>query len=258
MSRENSQLEIIDSSKASCCKWSYVAGGLFCGIALTLMLGIAFWFGRLSTSTLDDASSWNGIPKDRIPVELLSATATHGGTNMAVCTTPVGDDAEGFFTLDYLTGDLRGWVYYPKREAFGGMFFTNVQPMLGQNKNPEYLLVGGEVTAKQIAGNVRFGRSLIYVVDTRSGFFASYTVPWNVSLENSSGSPQGGQMIFVGGGQIRESNAGVKKPVTPMPNAIAPGGKIPGAADPGAPNNPAPNNPAVPNNPANPNNKKPK
>ena len=247
MAMENSQLEFVDGPKSNCCKLTYVSGGLLCGIALALMLGAAFWVGRQSTSNLVEQSSWNGIPRDRVPPEFLSATASHGGTNMAVCTALVGEDAEGFFSLDYLTGDLRGWVYYPRQGVFGGMFMTNVVPQLGQSKNPEYLLVSGGTAPARLGGNVRLAQSLIYVVDTRSGYFAAYTAPWDRSLEASAGAPQGGQMIFVSGGQIRESNAGVKKPVTPMPNAVAPGGKIPGAAD-----------PIVPNNPANPNNKKPK
>lgn len=247
MAMENSQLEFVDGPKSNCCKLTYVSGGLLCGIALALMLGAAFWVGRQSTSNLVEQSSWNGIPRDRVPPEFLSATASHGGTNMAVCTALVGEDAEGFFSLDYLTGDLKGWVYYPRQGVFGGMFMTNVIPQLGQSKNPEYLLVSGGTAPARLGGNVRLAQSLIYVVDTRSGYFAAYTAPWDRSLEASAGAPQGGQMIFVSGGQIRESNAGVKKPVTPMPNAVAPGGKIPGAAD-----------PVVPNNPANPNNKKPK
>lgn len=247
MAIENSQLEFVDGPKSNCCKLTYVSGGLLCGIALALMLGAAFWVGRQSTSNLVEQSSWNGIPRDRVPPEFLSATASHGGTNMAVCTALVGEDAEGFFSLDYLTGDLKGWVYYPRQGVFGGMFMTNVVPQLGQSKNPEYLLVSGGTAPARLGGNVRLAQSLIYVVDTRSGYFAAYTAPWDRSLEASAGAPQGGQMIFVSGGQIRESNAGVKKPVTPMPNAVAPGGKIPGAAD-----------PVVPNNPANPNNKKPK
>ena len=247
MAIENSQLEFVDGPKSNCCKLTYVSGGLLCGIALALMLGAAFWVGRQSTSNLVEPSSWNGIPRDRVPPEFLSATASHGGTNMAVCTALVGEDAEGFFSLDYLTGDLKGWVYYPRQGVFGGMFMTNVVPQLGQSKNPEYLLVSGGTAPARLGGNVRLAQSLIYVVDTRSGYFAAYTAPWDRSLEASAGAPQGGQLIFVSGGQIRESNAGVKKPVTPMPNAVAPGGKIPGVAD-----------PVVPNNPANPNNKKPK
>ena len=171
MSLENSQLVIVDSPKLRCCNWTYWAGGLFCGIAFTFLLGIAFWAGRQSASTLEESTSWNDIPRDRIHPDLLSATSTHGGTNMAVCTAAVGDDAEGFFTLDYITGDLRGWVYYPRQGAFGGMFATNVKPQLGESKNPEYLLVSGYTAAARLGGNVRLAQSLIYVVDTRSGYF---------------------------------------------------------------------------------------
>lgn len=249
MTLENSQLEFVDNAKSSCFRLTYAMVGLFSGLMLTIMLGIAFWIGRQSVSSSIEQASWMGIPTDRVPPDFLSATASHGGTNMAVCTALVGDDAEGFFALDYLTGDLRGWVYYPKQGVFGGMFMTNVVPQLGQSKNPEYLLVSGGTAAARLGGNVRLAQSLIYVVDTRSGYFAAYTVPWNSTLESSAGAPQMGQMIFVNGSQIRESNAGVKKPVAPMPNAGA------AAKNPGV--DPAdPNKPAEPAKPAN--NKKPK
>ena len=245
MFEQQPQLEIVESPKASCCNMTYLLGGALSGIALTLLLGVSFWIGR--QSAIDEGpTSWNGIPTDRVPPELLSATATHGGSNMAVCTALVGDDAEGFFALDFITGDLRSWVYYPRQSAFGGMFMTNVTNQLGQSKNPEYLMVSGGTAAARLGGNVRLAQSLIYVVDTRSGLFAAYTVPWNSTAESSAGAPQGGPMIFVSGGQIREPNAGVKKPTNPMPGMGAPGA-APGAA-----------NPADANKPAPPNNKKPK
>jgi len=247
MVEQKSTLEIVDAPKTSCCNLTYLVGGAVGGILLTVLLGITFWIGR-QTVLEDGQASWNGIPINRVPPELLSASATHGGTNIAVCTALVGDDAEGFFSLDFLTGDLRGWVYYPRQGAFGGLFMTNVTPQLGQSKNPEYLLVSGGTSAARLGGNVRLAQSLIYVVDTRSGYFAAYTAPWNSTLESSAGVPQGGQMIFVSGGQIRESNAGVKKPTNPMPGAgVAP---VPPVG--------APANPADANKPNPPNIKKPK
>jgi hypothetical protein len=251
MVQEKSQLEILDAPRASCCNLTYLVAGLLGGIALSLMLGMAFWFGRMSTPGDIGTDLWNGISRQSVPPDLLSATATHGGSNLAVCTALVGDDAEGFFALDFLTGELKAWVYYPKQGAFGGTFMTNVTPQLGQSKNPEYLLVSGQTAAARLGGNVKLAQSLIYVVDTRSGYFAAYTAPWNSSLESSAGAPQSAQMIFVSGGQIRESNAGAKKPTNPMPNGANP------AANPGGaiPANPA--NPADPK-PANPNIKKPK
>ncbi len=32
---------------------------------------------------------------------------------MAIATGPIDDDSEGVFFLDYLTGDLQCWFYYP-------------------------------------------------------------------------------------------------------------------------------------------------
>ena len=237
MATGNSQFEIV-GSKPACCNLTYTMVGLVSGIALAMLLGFAFWLGRQSETDSYDSISWNGIPVSKIPPELLSATATHGGTNLAVCTAQVGDDAEGFFSLDFNTGDLRGWVYYPKQGQFGGMFMTNVQAQLGQSKNPEYLLVSGGTFGARLTGNVKLAQSLIYVVDTRSGYFAAYTAPWDSAMENSAGAAQWGRMIFVNGGQIRDSGAGVKKPIAPMPGAaaVAPGVKAP---DPNDPNKPA-------------------
>lgn len=251
MFEQKPQLEIVDVPKSSCCNLTYLLGAAMGGVALTLLLGVTFWIGR-QTAAEGSPTLWNGIPTERVPPELLSASATHGGSNMAVCTAMVGDDAEGFFSLDFITGDLRGWVYYPRQGAFGGMFMTNVTAQLGQSKNPEYLLVSGGTAAARLGGNVKLAQSLIYVVDTRSGLFAAYTVPWNSTLESSAGGPQGGLMIFVSGGQIRESNAGVRKPTNPMPGLGAPGAAAPGAPNAGAAN------PADANKPAPPNNKKPK
>ncbi len=235
MFEQKSQLEIVDSQKSSCCNLTYLVGGAIGGIGLTLLLVVTFWIGRQTAIEEHGQASWNGIPVDRVPPDLLSASATHGASNIAVCTAMVGDDAEGFFALDFLTGDLRGWVYYPKQGAFGGLFMTNVTPQLGQSKNPEYLLVSGGTAAARLSGNVKLAQSLIYVVNTRSGYFAAYTAPWNSTLESSAGAPQGGQMIFVSGGQIRESTAGVTKPANPMPGFGA------APANPADANKPAPN-----------------
>ena len=237
MSIGNSQFEIV-GSKPACCNLTYTMVGLISGIALAVLLGFAFFLGRQSVTDSPDSRSWNGIPTSKVPLELLSATATHGGANLAVCTAQVGDDAEGFFSLDFNTGDLKGWVYYPKLGKFGGLFMTNVQAQLGQSKNPEYLLVSGGTFGARLTGNVKLAQSLIYVVDTRSGYFAAYSAPWNSSMENSAGAAQMAPMIFMDGGQIRDPSAGAKKPNAPMPGAAAP---APGTktSDPNDPNKPA-------------------
>ena len=221
------ELPVIESESngSSCCRLSPYSIGMLVGLTIAcvggaLIGGLGFMLGRSTLiarpSDPSVASSTFGISNDRIPPELLRATATHGGNNLAVCTGWIDDDSEGFFALDYNTGDLKCWVYYPRQGAFGGLFMTNVQPVLGMSKNPEYLLVSGQAIPVGAGTNVRPANSLVYVVDTKSGFFAAYTIPWNRTMESSS-AMQGGQIIFVGGGVVREPQSGVKKPATPPP-----------------------------------------
>lgn len=239
-----------DSNSNACCNMCKYATR--CMIALLCIGAVAgaFLWGRSTASKPEN--SFGNIPLNRIHPDMLSATATHGSSNLAVCTAPVDDDAEGFFTLDYLTGDLKGWVYYPRMAAFGGLFATNVQAQLGQSKNPEYLLVSGAAAPAPTGGNTRPAASLIYVVDTRSGQFAAYTIPWNRSVE-SSGAPQMGQFVLVGGDAIRgpvaAGGGAAKKPPAPInpPKNNNPANNQnnlnadPNNADPNVPN-PNPNN----------------
>jgi hypothetical protein len=138
---------------------------------------------------------------------VLHATATHGGTNVAVATGQVGDEAEGIFILDYLTGNLQCWVFYPRMQQFGAKFETNITQQLPATKNAEYLLVTGSSVANQTSGNARPAGCVVYVVDPKSGAFAGYTLPWNRSAE-MSGQPQRGLMLFVGGDYFRAPVAG--------------------------------------------------
>lgn len=265
-----------DRRSDACCQglaWPRLAGagkpffwGATAGLCLFGMLAIAYGVGRATapqgpSPTLSSqeglaALGLGNVPIQNIPPELLRASASHGGSTMAVCTAQVDENAEGFFTLDYLTGDLKGWVYYPRVGGFGGLFATNVIQYLGPpGKNPEYLLVSGHAMPPASGTNVRAAASLIYVVDVKLGQFVAFTIPWNRAMENS-GVQQVNPFVPVGGDVIRPMvGPGVRKPP-----AVNPNGNANGNVDPNAdPNNagngnqqPPKNN--VPNNPANNNN----
>jgi hypothetical protein len=177
--------------------------GSFLTLVMIAAAGFGYWFGNQSSQR-----------QMVLPPEILHATATHGGSNLAVATGQIDDDSEGIFFLDYLTGDLQCWVFYPRTGAFGAKFATNVSAQLPGGKNAEYLLVTGGIVAKQAGANARMANSLAYVVDVRSGVFAAYGLPWNKSSENS-GQPQMGQLVSVGGGQFRNPAAGAPPPVAP-------------------------------------------
>jgi len=158
--------------------------------------------------------------KSRGPANLqeavLHATASHGGTTVAVATGRVSEESEGIFILDYLTGNLQCWVFYPRYQRFGAKFETNITQVLPATKNAEYLLVTGDSQTTQSSGNARPAGCLVYVVDVKSGMFAAYTLPWNRSAE-AAGELQKGLMVSVGYDQYRVpvGGASAKKPPTP-------------------------------------------
>jgi hypothetical protein len=173
----------------------------FIGVA-TLTASIAYHYGVESSrpSALQDA--------------LLHATSTHGGTNAAVATGRISDDVEGLFILDYTTGNLQCWVYYTRTNRFGAKFEANVGQQLPATKNSEYLLVIGESSVVPITGNTRPSPAICYVVDTKSGMFAGYVVPWNRTME-TGGQPQSGPLVCIGYDQFRAASGGVAKKAPP-------------------------------------------
>ena len=167
-------------------------GGFFAASSLATILFIAFLSGQWSRPTTSQ----------QLPPELLKATASHGSSTMAIATGPIDEESEGIFFLDYLSGDLQCWVYYPRTATFGAKFMTNVRSQLPGGKNPEYLMVTGAAVTTGTTNNTRPAACLVYVMDVQEGVFAAYTLPWNRSTRNAN-QPQSGALVAVQGGKIR-------------------------------------------------------
>jgi hypothetical protein len=168
--------------------------GVFAGaagiLALLTCAGIGYWQGRA------ERPAWPAL-------ELSQVSSAAMGSNMAVATGQVSDEAEGVFFLDFLTGDLQCLVYYPRIGTFGARYYTNVQGQLpGSGKNAQYLMVTGNAISTRSSSNLRPANCLVYITDVHSGMFAAYAVPWSKTAESSS-QAQGGPLVFVGGGPIR-------------------------------------------------------
>lgn len=184
--------------------WCLTLGAIL-GIAGLIAAAVGFGYYRGSQQR----------PIANLSEAVLHATATHGGTNVAIATGQVGEEAEGIYILDYLTGNLQCWVYYPRIQQFGAKFETNVTAQLPATKNAEYLLITGNTGfPASTSTNARPAACICYVVDPKSGMFAGYSLPWNRSAENS-GQMQRGMMFCVGGDVFRSPSGGgtVKKPV---------------------------------------------
>lgn len=116
------------------------------------------------------------------PLPKAHALTSLADDSFAVCTAPLGMGIEGFFMLDFETGDLSGGVINPATGKFSGAYKHNVLPDLGfkagQAKNPRFLLVAG--AAELQTGNAAsFAPCVLYVTDSSTGTTVAYGIPFN-------------------------------------------------------------------------------
>lgn len=116
------------------------------------------------------------------PLPRAQAITSLADESFAVCTVPLGMGVEGFFMLDFETGDLSGGVINPATGKFSGAYKHNVLPDLGfkagQAKNPRFLLVAGAAEL-QTGGAASFAPSVLYVTDSSTGTTVAYGIPFN-------------------------------------------------------------------------------
>lgn len=109
------------------------------------------------------------------------AVTSQSDEAFAVCTVPLDAGVEGFFMLDFETGDLSGGVLNPTTGQFAAAYKHNVLADLGfkagRVKNPKFLLVSG--LAEPRRGGVTLASSVLYVTDSSTGTTAAYGIPWN-------------------------------------------------------------------------------
>ena len=153
-------------------------GTLTYGFALGLMFGLGILVGSATLS---------GDSNVQLPPVQLNATATNSSNSFAMATGPVTSGMEGVFFLDYLTGELQGWVMNPRNARLGGRFRHNVIQDLGveQGKKPKFLMVTGLANFRAQGSN-RLSNCVIYVCDANTGRFVAYALPWNRNAANNN------------------------------------------------------------------------
>jgi hypothetical protein len=156
---------------------SIVVGTLAGGVVVVALLA-SFLVGRSSVQSTDAAK--NTDSSEWLAQKFLHASATHGADTMAVATGAI-DDSEGLFVLDFLTGELMCYVLSNKSGTFRSGFKTNVVQTLGiePGKKPKYLIVTGIANLPRGLGPKRLAQSVVYVVDSNTGNFAAWGIPWD-------------------------------------------------------------------------------
>lgn len=176
-------------------RWTSLVIGLSFGVVTCLALGAI-----IGAAVAVQFSS----PRVQLPTTLLNASATHGGTTMAIATGPIQDGVEGFFILDFITGELTCSVLNPRTGAMGGAYRANVVNDLGveQGKQPQYLMVTGAADFRTQGANLAPAESIVYVADANTGHYVAYWLPWN-KVAAQQNFPQAAAMQVLGKGTAR-------------------------------------------------------
>jgi len=141
------------------------------GVATAVVVGMVIGSRWLTAP----ASPWQGLPA-------VHAVSANSDEAFAVCTAPVDGSNEGFFVLDFQTGDLSGGVLNQSTGTFSGAYRCNVLTDLGFEpgaaKQPRFLLVSGMSNLRRSQAGP-LGQSVLYVTDSSTGRTAAYGIPWN-------------------------------------------------------------------------------
>ena len=174
--------------------------------AMAIFLGI--FFGSICTLLIVESFRSESV-KIGMPLGVHAATSA-GNDSFSVATGQIDENVEGLFLLDGLTGDLTCNVI----SIFNGKFFARMHRNvlndldLDDDKNTRLLLVTGMWSFRSQSGQMRPSDSLIYVVDSSSGNYAVYAVPWNKLVSNKG--RQGwhiDEIILLDKGSSRDSDA---------------------------------------------------
>lgn len=201
---------------------SFLFGSLVGGLGISAMIVAAFMAGRASApddfgasdfgatdfgaNASGGAASGGAAVKDKsewLEQRYLNAMASHGADTMAIATGPI-DDSEGLFVLDYLTGELTCFVLNSRSGKFDAGFKTNVIQSLGvePGKKPKYLMVTGVADFPRGIGGGQLGQCAVYVVDSNTGHFGVWGVPYNRQAAVRGGG-QWGALFFINAGKAR-------------------------------------------------------
>lgn len=161
-----------------------------------LLLGIAFFGGYFVKDSDHPTLLW--------PETTAMAAGGTQDDSFAMAIGRVDSNVEGVCILDFLTGELTCTVLDYRSGKFSSMFKANVikDLRIEQAGRRKFLMLTGEVSFPRGAGAARAAQSAIYVLDSASGTYAAYGIPWRQELA-SGGRPQVGQLILLDVGTAR-------------------------------------------------------
>ncbi|MEM9643684.1 MAG: hypothetical protein AAF989_01725, partial [Planctomycetota bacterium] len=186
------------SAVQRCCDSAVWLKRLAFGGAASALVLAAFVLGRMSDDRSFDPEEAAGqsVPAWKVAgMPTIDATASASSEDYSIATGPVSDRAEGLFVLDHNSGVLQCNVVYPRVGQFMASFTTNITEAMGTGgKGGQYIMTTGTANF-QGAANQQLAPSVLYVLDTSTGNFACFAVPFNRVAMNAR-KPQQGTMVL--------------------------------------------------------------
>jgi hypothetical protein len=144
------------------------------------------------------------------PGTRLRATSTDRCDTFAMATGWLDDGIEGVYTLDFLTGELRGAALARQNGKFHAFYQGNVNTDLNidPTKNPKYMIVTGMTDLVRMGGaRVAPSKGIIYVAEITTGKVAAYYVKWSAAA-HANGSMVRERFILLDTFPMRSAAAG--------------------------------------------------
>ena len=138
----------------------------------------------------------NSVSQSVHPLPMIDATAAVTSEKFSMATGLISEDAEGLFVLDHNSGLLQCSVMYPRMGKVMATYVINVAETLASGgKGGNYMMVTGTVNFPR-ASNRPAAPSVVYVLDTATGNYAYYGVPFNRAVMNAN-QPQQGALVLI-------------------------------------------------------------
>ena len=173
-----------------CCDWQRLTTPFLAFVTL-ISLGAAGYFAGRSHSPTNEQLT--GLP-------LLNAAAAVSDERYSIATGAVSEEADGFFVLDHNSGLLQCNVIYPRLGGkFMARFVTNVNDAVGTGaKGGKYMMLTGRAQFPR-ASNRPAASTVVYVMDTASGNYACYGIPYDRVVANTNRQQQGVLVLLTTG-----------------------------------------------------------
>ncbi len=174
----------------ACCDLQRV-GIAFLAVVTLISVGIASYFAGRNQSPLNQQLS---------ELPLLNAAAAVSGEKYSIATGIISEEADGFFVLDHNSGLLQCNVIYPRRGGqFMARFTTNVNEAVGTGaKGGKYMMLTGRAQFPRASNNPA-ASTVVYVMDTASGNYACFGIPYDRVLANANRPQQGPMRLLTTG-----------------------------------------------------------